>query len=362
MAIALPTPPFGDQTEAIIRERMFTEMDSSLDQTQGSLAFNLVTPLAIELSQLWDALDQLLLLTFVQTTTGKFLDARGEEHGVFRVIASAAAGTVVFSGADGTVPQGTQVSNTVLFGSAEEPAVFETTADAVISGGAAPAVVIVAIDAAEAGNLPIGGIDRMVDSVAIVESLTNDTPTIGGRDDETDDVFRTRLLKELEEREGNGGAGDYKRWAKEASTAVAFVSVVPGTLPAVDVYVFQPDFSGIGAAEVQIVADYIAERQPLGADVTVIDGQSETISISVDVTYEQGFTEFSVDNLIFISIGDYFDTLDVDEDVLQAGVAHAIMDIEGVLDIANFPTLDGFGADYTPTAGFIARPGSINLT
>ncbi len=362
MAIEIPDPPFGDQTEAIIRDRMFAEMDSALDQSQGSMAFNLITPLAIELSQLWDGLDQLVLLTFIQTTTGKFLDGRGEEHGVFRVVAASASGTVVFSGANGTVPSGTQVSNTVLFGSAEEPAVFETTSDAVISGGSAPAVTVVAVDPAEAGNLVIGGIDRMVDSVAIVTSVTNDTATIGGRDDETDDVFRVRLLKELEEREGSGGAGDYKRWAKEASTAVVFVSVVPGVLPAVDIYVFQADFTGVGASEVVIIADYIADRQPLGADVTVIDGQSETIAIVSGVTYEKGFNEFAIGGNIVASINAYFDTLEVDEDVLQAAVAHAIMDTTGVLDIPGFPTLDGVGADYTPTAGFIARPGSINLT
>ncbi len=371
--IEVPDPPFGDQTEEAIRDRMFAAMSSGLDQSQGSLAWNLVTPMAIELSQMWDDLDVLVNLTFIQTATGLFLDARAEEHGVFRLTAVKAESTVVFSGDDGTVPAGVRVSNTIPPGGIagpfpggdvageSEPRVFVTLKAAVISGGSAPAVNVEALDAGQA-LFPSGEIDRTVDKIGIVDSVTNDTVTSKGRNEETDEELRTRLLDEIKNREGAGAAGDYERWAKEASSEVFFVSVNEGTAPALTVYLFDVNFDGVGASIITTVADYIALRSPIGSNVTVADGVKETIAVNPPLSFEVGFDEGLIDANLDAAINAYFATLDVDEKVLQAGVIGVLMAVEGVLDVDLAVLLDAVDADFTPAAGKKAVPGTISYT
>ena len=371
--IEVPDPPFGDQTEEIIRDRMFTAMDSGFDQAQGSLAWNLISPMAIELSQMWDALDVLVNLTFIQTATGQFLDARAEEHGVFRLEAVKAESTVVFTGDDGTVPKGIRISNTISPGGisgpfpggdpsgSSEPSVFVTLKAAVIASGASPAVGVEALDPGDI-LFPIGEIDRTVDKVGIVSSVTNDTVTSGGRDEETDEELRTRLLDEIKNREGAGAKGDYERWAKEASAEVFFVSVKAEASPALTVYLFDINFDGVGASVVQTVANYLADRQPISADVTVADGVKETIPVTAVITFETGFDENLIDVNLDAAVNAYFASLDVEEDVLQAGVVGVLMAVAGVLDVDLAVLLDGSNADFTPAAGKKAVEGAISYT
>ncbi len=360
--IEVPDPPFGDQTEEIIRDRMFAAMSSGFDQAQGSLAWNLISPMAIELSQMWDALDQLVNLTFIQTTTGQFLDARAEEHGVFRLEAVKAESTVVFTGDDGTVPKGVRISNTISPGGISgpfpggdpqgdsEPSVFVTLKAAVIASGASPGVPVEALD--PGGILfPIGEIDRTVDKIGIVTSVTNDTVTSGGRNEETDEELRTRLLDEIKNREGAGAAGDYERWAKEASAEVFFVSVVAGANGLVTVYLFDVNFDGVGAAVIALVSNYIAFRAPIGALVGTTNGVKETITVTATTIFETGFDETLLRINLEEAVTAYFDSLNVDEDVLQAGVVGALMAVQGVLDVDLAVLLDGSNADFTPSAG-----------
>jgi len=329
--------------------------------------------MAIELSQMWDALDVLVNLTFIQTATGQFLDARAEEHGVFRLEAVKAESTVVFTGDDGTVPKGIRISNTISPGGisgpfpggdpsgSSEPSVFVTLKAAVIASGASPAVGVEALDPGDI-LFPIGEIDRTVDKVGIVSSVTNDTVTSGGRDEETDEELRTRLLDEIKNREGAGAKGDYERWAKEASAEVFFVSVKAEASPALTVYLFDINFDGVGASVVQTVANYLADRQPISADVTVADGVKETIPVTAVITFETGFDENLIDVNLDAAVNAYFASLDVEEDVLQAGVVGVLMAVAGVLDVDLAVLLDGSNADFTPAAGKKAVEGAISYT
>lgn len=361
MPIEIPDPPFEDQTEEVIRERMFAALTSGLDTSEGSMAWNLISPLAIELAEVWTALDQAVELSFAQTAYGKFLDARAEEYGVYRQEEAVATGTVVFSGANGTVPKGTRVGNTVLIGDIEEPVVFTTDTDAVISGGSAPPVGVTAEVAGKASNLPIGGIDRMVDSVGIVTSVTNDTPTEGGRDEEDDETFRKRFFSLTSDWKGAGSANDYRVWAMEASTAVWKVDVIPGAAPAVDIYLFDSDYTGVGATEVQKVSDYIADVRPLGANVTVNDGVTDPVAVSINVDFEAGFVEANVIDACQEAVQEYIDTLETDEVVRQSKIEGAIANLVGIANVVS-STINAVNSDYTPAAGSLMRMSTFDLT
>ncbi len=358
--IEVPNAEFGDQTEEIIRDRIFAAMESDLDQGQGSMAWNLVTPVAIELSQLYDSLDLAVDIGFIQSTFGLYLDARAEEYGIFRQSAEKAIVSVVFTGANGTVPKDTQIGNTILAGSNEEIVVFSTDEDAVISGGSAPAVTATAVTEGADGNVPIAGVDRMVDTVAIVTSLTNAAAATGGRDLETDDKFRDRFLVFTSQWRGAGSANDYKAWAMEASTVVWKVDVIERTVPALDVYLYDVEFVPVGATETAKVADFIATTRPIGADATINDGAVVSVAVDVAATYYAGSSDNTERGEAEILVQAYIDSLETEEIVRQSKIEGAVAQLAGVQNVTG-STINSVDADYTPAADTLMRMSTFSL-
>ncbi len=362
MPISIPDPPYGDQTEDAVRTRMFSNMDSELDQAQGSMAWNLISPLAIELNKLWTALDQVIEFGFAQTTYGLFLDARAEEHGVTRKAAALAVGTVRFNGTNGTtIPVGTQVSNTVLQGSPDVPVVLQTDVEDTISGGFVD-IAVTAITAGRDGNLPISSIDRMVTVVAGVTSVDNAAVMSGGTDDETDTELRARLLAAIAAKEGAGTADDYETWALEV-TGVGAADTEPlwsgaGT---VRVMILDTDFQPASAGLQTTVGDYIETLRPIGADVTVSTPTLDTHAISATLTMEAGFTVAGVQTAVEDSIQAYYDTLGTGGDVIYNEVIAAIVTTQGVADVASV-LVDGAAINVVISATQKADMGAVTLS
>jgi len=362
MPISIPDPPFGDQTEEAVRERMFTSMESGLDQAQGSMAWNLIAPLAIEIGKLWTALDQVVEFGFAQTTYGQFLDARAEEHGVTRKTATVATGTVTFTGTTGVVvPAGTQVSNTVLAGSPDEPVIFQTDADGTLVAGTVD-ITVTAVAAGSNGNLPAASIDRMVTVVAGITATTNAAEFTGGTNEETDEELRTRLLDAISAREGAGTVDDYVTWATSVS-GVGSASCEPlwngaGT---VRVMILDVDLQPASAPLQTEVGDYIETIRPIGADVTISTPTLDTHTISATLTMETGFTVSGVQTAVETAIQAYYDSLDVGDDVVYNEVGAAIVQTLGVADFASL-LVDGAAVNVVIGATEKANMGVVTLS
>lgn len=71
----LPDPPFADEDEASIRDRMLTSVDPAFNTDEGDLVYDMLTPAAIELDLAYDAMEIALGEAFITTATGAFLDA-----------------------------------------------------------------------------------------------------------------------------------------------------------------------------------------------------------------------------------------------------------------------------------------------
>lgn len=335
MPISIPDPPFGDQTEEAVRTRMFASMSSGLDQAQGSMAYDLIAPLAIEIGKLWTNLDQVVTFGFAQTTYGLFLDARAEEHGVTRKIATVATGTVTLSGANGTlVPAGTQVSNTVLAGSPDEPVVFQTDAAGTVAAGTVD-VAVTAVSTGAAGNLPAASIDRMVTVVSGITAVTNAAATTGGTDEEDDETLRARLLAAIAAREGAGTSDDYVTWALQVSgVGAATCEPLWSGAGTVRVMILDTDLQPASAQLQTDVDTYIQTLRPIGASVTIATPTLDTHAISATLTMETGFTVAGVQTAVETSIQAYYDTLDVGDDVIYNEVGAAIVQTLGVADFS----------------------------
>ncbi len=138
-------PIFEDETMDAIRARLFERIlgfypDPNMqpDIREGSLFWDLYSPISAELNQVYVELDNVLELAFIQTSRDEFLDLRGDEIGVARNEAVASTGYVRFLGEGGVlIPLGTTVS-TITQNFDEEGVLFDTTEVGTIAAVADP--------------------------------------------------------------------------------------------------------------------------------------------------------------------------------------------------------------------------------
>ncbi len=125
--------PFTDSVDEI-RGRLFDAVvdqypDESTrpDTREGSLLWTAMGATSIVAAEQYVKLNEVLELSFVQTSRDPYLDYRGAELGVTRLAATGSSGSARFMGEDGTVvPLGTTVS-TATDDEDEETYVFTTT-------------------------------------------------------------------------------------------------------------------------------------------------------------------------------------------------------------------------------------------
>ena len=137
--------------------------------------------------------------------TGDDLDRHGDMWGIDRIPAAQAAGNVLMNGT-GTVDAGTILVR-------EDG--WRYSVDTTTSVVGLTTVAVTSVETGDDGNAdygtgltlesPIAGID----SVAVV---TGTDGLSGGRDEETDDAYRTRILQRIQETPQGGAEADYEAW------------------------------------------------------------------------------------------------------------------------------------------------------
>ena len=364
MAVAVPVPTFRNQTSGVVRRRILSQIASDLDISEGSMVWNILSPQVEEFAVLWYLLDELVNLGFLQTATGDYVFARGEERGVFRKEAAAASGTVEFTGLAGsTVLVGTVVSNTVVGGSSEDLVLFTVDESATIAAGETTVEVsVTAADAGAAGNLPAGAVDQIQSAVTGVSSVTNAAAITGGADVESVEEFRTRALDFVRAARGSGTVDDYRIWAREVA-GVGRVTVQAVWDGAGTVRILVTDAQGDPAPEALLteVRDYVAERSPIGATVTVAAPVTEEVTVGVTVTAASGHTVSGLSPEIGRALAVFFDSLGVGDDVVLTQVGAAVAGVEGVADYSSL-SLAGAAANKVIAADRLATLGEVTVS
>jgi len=153
---------------------------------------------------------------------GAVLDALGENRDVERIPPTAATTTLRFSvsepvGSNIIIPEGLRVTG-------DFNRYFSTDETVVLYAGNTS--VDVTATAEEGGvsynDIAPGSLNTIVDvsDVALIDSVTNTTPTAGGGNEEEDDAYRERI-REAENRLSTAGpAQAYKFWALSANTRI----------------------------------------------------------------------------------------------------------------------------------------------
>lgn len=348
MAFQRPTP-----TQLI--ERIQQDFVSRLSLVGGVLRRSVVAVLSRVIAggahELHGFLEFLSRQVFPDTSELEYLERQGALYGINRKAAEFATGDVEFSGNDGTlIPTGTVLQRS-------DGARYETQADGTIASG----VVTVAAEALTAGD--DGNADELV-VLTLVSPIAgaNSTATVetgglsGGADQESDDDLRQRILDRLRFAPQGGAEQDYVTWATEVP-GVTRAWVFPGELGAGTVtvrFVRDDDASIIpDGAEVTAVQEYIEERRPVTAQVTVVAPVAVPLNFTIEITPDTTATRAAVES-------ELRDLLNRDEIVpggtillsqifTVIGIAEGVTDFEVTVPAANVTHTTG----QMPTFGVI---------
>lgn len=213
---------------------------------------------------------------------GVYLDAIGARWGDLgaRLPAQKATVTLQFmlsavQTIDVIIPAGTRAtSDNTLF--------FAVTQDLIIAAGNTTGTVTA--ESTETGEkyngLTAGLINKIVDPVAYVSSVTNTTTSSGGADTEEDNDYKARLKLIYAAPSTAGSAESYKYWALKADSTIIDVSVISPSAGAVTITALAENGQPPSEAILIKIENILSDRRPLTDSLTVQEAAQTGYAIS----------------------------------------------------------------------------------
>ncbi|UNI72453.1 MAG: baseplate J like protein [Chaetfec virus UA24_244] len=384
------------QTYEVILARMLRkalEGNSTLDSREGSLLWLGQAPAAVELQNLYIALDTVLNETFADTATRPYLIQRAAERGLSPIPATPAILELTTTPASLELKMGERFSIGELnyFISKEVgPGLYEITCES----------------AGEAGN-DYGGTVIPIEYVEGLETCTVSALLIPGEDEEDTEVFRRRYfnslnlqafggnradyLERVNKIPGVGGVKVYRAWNSDIAPAtlipseevLTWADSLPPLPPNVAVWlqtvlqagknklltvggtvklvIIDSTFSTPSATLVDRVQTEIDPTQnagegvgiaPIGHVVNVFPVAGETVNLSFALYYQREWGWEDVKPYVEEAVKGYFTELakswagDPDPLIVRISqIESRLLDIAGILDVAH-TTINGEAANY----------------
>lgn len=259
-----------------ILEGMLDEVPLEIDKREGGVIYNALAPAAAQIAQQYIWMDQILTLTFADTSVGEFLDLRAREVGIERFPATRALYRVNFE--LGANSEGVPIGSRFMIDESYFELIENDVLRIEVTG--------------ETGNNIVEGTELLpLDNFIGLEKVSIESLLERGSDAEDDESLRSRYYVRVRREANSGNKAHYKAWAEEVE-GVGIAKVFPlhngpGTVKIVitnDNY--QPPIQTI----VTNVQNHIAPigehgegQAPIGATVTVAGATIEDINISAKV-------------------------------------------------------------------------------
>ena len=285
--------------------------NSSLTDFNAGSALDAVTGGgAVMADEVLRVLLRLFAAQFVDTATGTDLDTlAADRFNLARKEAAASVGTLTFSQSSGsafTVPAGTTCRATV----GGRSITFTTRAAVDVPSGTPASVTAACTVTGPAGNVDIGTITTVVDTLSTPCTVTNADRFVGGMNRQEDPAFRD-MIRRFYTTQRRATLAAIEAGAL-AVPGVGFASVEERTSPAdymyVAVTVGDPDGRG-NSALATAVADAKDEWRAAGVEVWVYASSREEISVSLTVVVKPGSDQDTLRTLIRSAIVAYTDQL-----------------------------------------------------
>lgn len=312
-----------------------------------------------ELFQLSERIRECEKQMFPQTATGEYLARHGQCRDLIKKRANAASGVLRFSRSSEAASDIYIPTATLCTSSAGGGMMYATQSEAVIPKGqkTAEAPATAQTEGGD-GNITQGKIDTIVSTIAGVDAVTNPSSFSGGREDEDDEVFRSRLLDSYINVSNGANLKFYEDFAMKHQNVTAAKAVFVGNGNQLDLYVTD-FFRMIGQSVLDEIQAELKEARELNINVAV--KAAEKVTLDVDLTvYVRNLQNYS--NKIFqaedhvrmqmydLGVGEAFNPY-----CIGAGLRETI---DGIVSIA-FTKPDKV---YTVSANQIISPGNMAVT
>ena len=259
--------------------RAFIEDELGLYTGEGGLLQIILAPGAYVFWEGLQALRAQVPISFVDETSGRFIDKDAAAYGIMRKPGTVASVLLTFTGSAGAaIPAGTRCVTQNGLG-------FATDEALTLDEDGRGTVTATADAVGTAYNVPAGAIVSTQQAVSGVTGLVNGEDAAGGTDPETDAALFARLEAYKKTPPTSGNERHYHQWALEVN-GVGAASVIrcwdgPGTVKVIIADMALKPVTEELRAE---VAAYIETQRPVTAEVTVVGAAGVPVDVSVTVT------------------------------------------------------------------------------
>lgn len=336
---------FENMTYDAILSDMLTRVTNDVDKRVGSVIYDALGPCAYYLAQAYYNLDIYVDMFFGITAEGEYLDKKVADYGITRKAATYAVRKI---NTTGVIDIGTrwgidgiayEITDIITSGS-----VYEGTCET----------------AGEIGNTYTGELEN-IDNVPSVTATLGDA-IVEGSDEETDTDLRSRMFSLVQNPATSGNKNHYIAWAKEVP-GIGYAIVTPrwDGINTVKLTLLTDSKETVSPAKLTEVAEYIEERRPPGADVTVVSAAEKSIDIRVGITLANGSTEEEALSDIIENITQYFyDITFIESIVRYVKIGEAILSSDNIIDYENL-TINNLTGNIQLATGEFPVLGAITL-
>lgn len=348
---------FEDRTPEGIRAGILADCGlCGLETVEGGWLSDMAAPVALELWKLYQAMNALFAMVYVDETSGPYIDMQAGLFGITRKAGTAAVCTAALTGVAGAViPAGTRFLTPSGLGYTLDEAV------ALDSGGTGTGS-LTAETVGEAYNVPAG---TMAPAGGAIQGLTAcaNGKAQGGTEAERDEALLSRYLERLRTPATSGNPAHYRQWALEVSgVGDARVTRTPAGPGTVGVLIVDGDRQPVDASVVTACAAHIEEMRPIGAAVTVTSAEGVAVAVAAAVDIDGSTTKEAVRAALERSLGEYLKGVALNsQTVLYNRIAFLLMDIDGVGDYSGL-TVNGGTGNVSLTAAQVPVMGTVTIT
>lgn len=346
-----------------IMEDMLARVPSTMDKREGSVIWDALAPCAVELQNVYIALDTVLNETFADTASLFYLVKRAAERGISQKLASKAVLQGEFTPSNLELSIGSRFSCDSL-----NYVITEKISNGVYK--------LTCETAGTEGNVHFGTMIP-IDYIAGLETAELTGILIPAEDDEDVESLRERYFNSMTSQAYGGNIADYKEKTNSIS-GVGGVKVTPvwnggGT---VKLTIIDSSFGVPSEDLVELVQNEIdpvghsgegVGLAPIGHVVTVVGVQGKTVDIVTNITYNTGWNWDSTKSYVLNAVDQYFKELSQTWDESEteniiiriSQLESKILACEGVLDIQG-TTLNGSASNLSLAADEIPVRGTVN--
>ena len=363
---------YENQNVEAVKARILSAIQEGqgLSSMAGGFADGVSGPVAEEISRVYQALNAVPSMLFVDESSGGYIDLVGRQYyNITRRSGTRAYCDISFAGTPGlTIPAGTAF---LTAGGLS----FALMAQVVLGDTGTGSGRLEAAQVGSAYNVEAGTVDRMYVNLPGLTGYTNEAAE-GGTDEESDAALLARIQERVQRPPTSGNGYQYRQWALEVpGVGNAKVVELPDGPGTVSVTLVDSNYDEPSEEIVAAAVTHINEERPIGAAVTVAAAQALAVTVAATVTLSAGADRAAVKAAFEQALSAHLRTLidekfstvyyDPDDDavytLLYNRVLAILLSVPGVVNFTAL-TVNGGTADMTIPPDQIPVLGEVTVS